>query len=328
MPVYSNECYKSETANSLVLKKPTLLAETLQKTRELYAGIPGNWLNKESIEEFIREGDVDEEMLNQVRESALCFNHEYLRVPAYEKRRGLFFLLQTLSGLGRVISLYGAPLFLIICLGFGYLSYHMGDEFWFGVIRMTKIFLFSILLPCFIVDWGIKAILHYFGQQLFGGFTTEYEFCRVSGQVKVFEPETGTLKHCFPFSECVAETWAQVGHQGIVIRHPLLLRHYSNPVIKIDGGRLGADRTLIDTYVTWDFIQRYMDVTSPLPDIPILEYWRRQDATTRRFDERSGRNPRYWRELTKDQIEDVLSQQDKLNEAVYRARLNQLNVAK
>ncbi|MCE0555891.1 hypothetical protein [Motilimonas sp. E26] len=60
-------------------------------------------------------------------------------------------------------------------------------------------------------------------------------------------------------------------------------------------------------------------------------YWivvdSRQDATTRRFDERSGRNPRYWRELSKDQIEDVLSQQDKLNEAVYLARLNQLNVA-
>ncbi|MCE0555890.1 hypothetical protein K1M91_02810 [Motilimonas sp. E26] len=56
MSLYSNESYKSEFAKSLALNKPTQLAETLQKTRKLYAGIPRNWLNKESLEEFIREG--------------------------------------------------------------------------------------------------------------------------------------------------------------------------------------------------------------------------------------------------------------------------------
>jgi len=47
----------------------------------------------------------------------------------------------------------------------------------------------------------------------------------------------------------------------------------------------------------WDMLQRYMDVTQPLPDVPRLEPFRHQDPVTADHDRQTGRNPRYWRDL-------------------------------
>ena len=52
-----------------------------------------------------------------------------------------------------------------------------------------------------------------------------------------------------------------------------------------------------DVHAEWDMLQRYMDVTQPLPDIPRLEPFRHLDPTTAEHDRRTGRDPRYWRDL-------------------------------
>ncbi len=49
-----------------------------------------------------------------------------------------------------------------------------------------------------------------------------------------------------------------------------------------------------DIYVMWHFIQMYMDISRPLPDIPALELYREQDPCTRRYDQRHHRDPEYW----------------------------------
>ncbi|MBZ5487739.1 hypothetical protein HW452_09390 [Halomonas aquamarina] len=48
---------------------------------------------------------------------------------------------------------------------------------------------------------------------------------------------------------------------------------------------------------TWDMLQRYMDVSQPLPDVPRLEPFRHLDPTTAEHDRQTGRDPRYWRDL-------------------------------
>ena len=48
---------------------------------------------------------------------------------------------------------------------------------------------------------------------------------------------------------------------------------------------------------TWDMLQRYMDVSQPLPDVPRLEPFRHLDPTTAEHDRQIGRDPRYWRDL-------------------------------
>ncbi|KRW81166.1 hypothetical protein AQ621_03225 [Marinobacter sp. P4B1] len=58
-----------------------------------------------------------------------------------------------------------------------------------------------------------------------------------------------------------------------------------------------------DVLAFWLLICRYMDVTQPLPDIPLFESFRHQDPRTVRHDEKAGRNPRYWRDMSKQEYE-------------------------
>ena len=48
----------------------------------------------------------------------------------------------------------------------------------------------------------------------------------------------------------------------------------------------------------WDTLQRYMDVTQPLPELPILEQFRHLDLTTVEHDRQSKRDPRRWRDMS------------------------------
>lgn len=58
-----------------------------------------------------------------------------------------------------------------------------------------------------------------------------------------------------------------------------------------------------DVLAFWLLICRYMDVTQPLPDIPLFESFRHEDPRTLRHDEKSDRNPRYWRDMSKQEYE-------------------------
>jgi phosphohistidine phosphatase SixA len=44
-----------------------------------------------------------------------------------------------------------------------------------------------------------------------------------------------------------------------------------------------------------------MDISKPLPDVPLLEPYRRFDKTTREYDERVGRDPNKWRNYDQEQ---------------------------
>ncbi|MCO7244768.1 hypothetical protein [Halomonas sp. Mc5H-6] len=52
-----------------------------------------------------------------------------------------------------------------------------------------------------------------------------------------------------------------------------------------------------EVHATWDMLQRYMDVSQPLPDVPRLEPFRHLDPTTAEHDQKTGRDPRFWRDL-------------------------------
>ncbi|WP_260416477.1 hypothetical protein [Pseudomonas cichorii] len=57
---------------------------------------------------------------------------------------------------------------------------------------------------------------------------------------------------------------------------------------------LGLDKA--NALAFWDCLQRYMDVTQPLPDLPVLEQSRHLDPVTAAHDASTGRNPRRWRD--------------------------------
>ena len=57
---------------------------------------------------------------------------------------------------------------------------------------------------------------------------------------------------------------------------------------------LGLDK--VNALAFWDCLQRYMDVTQPLPDLPVLEQSRYLDSVTAEHDLRTGRPERRWRD--------------------------------
>lgn len=58
---------------------------------------------------------------------------------------------------------------------------------------------------------------------------------------------------------------------------------------------LGLDEPNLRAF--WDTLQRYMDVSQPLPDLPILEQSRHLDPVTAMHDAATGRPARYWRDI-------------------------------
>jgi hypothetical protein len=55
-----------------------------------------------------------------------------------------------------------------------------------------------------------------------------------------------------------------------------------------------------EVHALWDMLQRYMDVSQPMPDVPRLEPFRHLDPTTAEHDRQTGRSPRFWRDLDLD----------------------------
>ncbi|GFM81568.1 hypothetical protein PSCICN_22600 [Pseudomonas cichorii] len=75
-----------------------------------------------------------------------------------------------------------------------------------------------------------------------------------------------------------------------------LYHRYTNKKISLATKMhsLGLDQA--NTLAFWDCLQRYMDVTHPLPDLPVLEQSRHLDPVTAAHDVSTGRNPRRWRD--------------------------------
>ncbi|MBW6392601.1 hypothetical protein [Billgrantia antri] len=63
----------------------------------------------------------------------------------------------------------------------------------------------------------------------------------------------------------------------------------------------------------WQFLQRYMDVSQPLPDVPGLEIHRHKDPTTAAADQQQGRNPRYWRDMDEASVKKIQEEKYRKN---------------
>jgi hypothetical protein len=63
----------------------------------------------------------------------------------------------------------------------------------------------------------------------------------------------------------------------------------------------------------WQFLQRYMDVSQPLPDVPGLEIHRHKDPTTAAEDQQQGRNPRYWRDMDEASVKQIQEEKYRKN---------------
>ncbi|MDI9244425.1 hypothetical protein [Marinobacter sp. CHS3-4] len=98
----------------------------------------------------------------------------------------------------------------------------------------------------------------------------------------------------------------------------LVLRHrYSKHELWMKGLVTDAMNQK-DIHAYWDMIQQFMDVSGPLPDVPIFEPFRSRDPVTKEWDERINRDPFKWRKISPESW-------SKHHEQTYRDRLHRTN---
>ena len=119
------------------------------------------------------------------------------------------------------------------------------------------------------------------------------EFNRVDGQVRIALCRGRFFEA--PFAEFDAYVERVVQHGGIFYRLMLVHRYTQKTFNKTGFSTIESEKS--EVLALWDMLQRYMDVTQPLPDTPRLEPFRHLDPVTAEHDRKTGRNPRYWRDL-------------------------------
>ena len=116
-------------------------------------------------------------------------------------------------------------------------------------------------------------------------------FFRTTGRVKFRTSKEETFEA--PFVEFDPYISFHVSPKGPVTHKLELYHRYTGwSTVVASTGHL----TTTELYAHWDELQRYMDVSQPLPDVPTLEPYRHLDPTTAEYDAagKRGRPADYW----------------------------------
>lgn len=99
-----------------------------------------------------------------------------------------------------------------------------------------------------------------------------------------------------PFSEYEPRSYLATGNANMY--HKLVYVHKTGKHTFSAG-----QRVIGDVYTKAAYLEQFMDITKPLPDIPPLEWCRDKDPTTAHYDKKTNRDTHYWRNKTYDEIE-------------------------
>ncbi|KEF32940.1 hypothetical protein D777_00502 [Marinobacter nitratireducens] len=119
------------------------------------------------------------------------------------------------------------------------------------------------------------------------------EFNRVTGPVRMALGRGRYFEA--PFVEFDAYVDRVIQQGGIFYR--LILVHRYTQKSFHNTAFSSIESSKFEVLALWDVLQQYMDVSQPLPDTPRLEPFRHLDPVTAEHDKKTGRNPRYWRDL-------------------------------
>ncbi|MBD1559748.1 hypothetical protein HC752_22690 [Vibrio sp. S9_S30] len=135
-----------------------------------------------------------------------------------------------------------------------------------------------------------------------------FDLSRKTGMVTLYK-KGNKVRFTHPFIEFDCVLMSAPSHQGHLSYSLFLVHRYMGYSFGVPIGTLiGPNQPVGEYYRLWNMIQRYMDVSQPIPDIMILEPARPKDPVTAAHDEQTGRKPRYWRDMTDEEFEVTLSE--------------------
>ncbi|ASA55620.1 hypothetical protein [Vibrio gazogenes] len=211
------------------------------------------------------------------------------------------------SGLAKVTILYLTPIAIFSVFLTSFIAGGVD-----GMIRFLTGYFLYVIIPCSII-WGQFELYNrgYWKPKLLSKLLDArkiFELNRRTGMVTLYK-RGGRVRYSYPFIEfdCILATTPS--QQGLVNYSLLLAHRYSGSMHGVPIGTLVTPHeTVAEYYRLWNMIQQYMDVTHPLPDILLLEEARPKDPTTAAYDQQTGRNPRYWRDMSDDAYAEAITQ--------------------
>ncbi|WP_413430791.1 hypothetical protein [Pseudomonas sp. Pseusp122] len=131
-----------------------------------------------------------------------------------------------------------------------------------------------------------------------------WELNRRTGLVTIFDyknfKKTGKIgEFTAPFYEFDAYIITSPDRQGSAMNGLSLAHRYSDKGTNFNG-IIVPDNTTHMPCALWDFFQNFMDISRPLPDIPVHEAHRHLDPVTAEYDQKTSRDPRYWIDMDND----------------------------
>ncbi|WP_254682272.1 hypothetical protein [Marinomonas sp. FW-1] len=166
-------------------------------------------------------------------------------------------------------------------------------------------------LPCLIIYLHYK-LLHA-GYMFLAPFLRPsriFELNRTTGMVTLFKKNKPYFTHPFIEFDCVL--MSSPTQQGFLNYSLTLIHRYRDYSVGVPiSGSMGANHKVIEYLRFWNMVQRYMDISQPLPDILVLEPARQRDPTTITYDKEHNRNPRYWRDMTDEEFKQKMDEIEK-----------------
>ena len=245
------------------------------------------------------ETDLDRQIQNESRE-----DHECLLHAPYAFR---LWAAVVSESAGRVLFYVFTPLSIIVSLIiFWVLEYGFFDIPKFLIEMWTS---YAVFMGVPLLMWKLPPILFdrfpgWFGKK---GRGPEWELNRRTGMVRVWHypgrfsqrKKAEITEH--PFTDFEADVRAAADQYGPWYHFDFTNR-ISGEAVNV-GTLIGPQRIPQECRALWHFLQNYMDVSRPLPDVPFLEPHRHKDPVTAAHDKEVGRPAHYWRDMDMDTFE-------------------------
>ncbi|OOE74622.1 hypothetical protein [Salinivibrio sp. ML290] len=218
----------------------------------------------------------------------------------------LYFLM---VGLAKILLILFLPLFYLLiayALLFGQGEWIEKWEDW-SIIAYGLTLYFT--LPCLLI-WGHYKLVckGYYFLAPFLKSKPVYSLNRQTGMVTLYK-RGNKVRFTHPFIEFDCVLMSAPSPQGHLNYNLMLVHRYQPYSVGVPISNLiGTNERVVEYQRLWNMIQRYMDVSQPMPDLLVLEEARAKDPVTAAHDQQTGRDPRYWRDMSDDTYKKTLAE--------------------
>ncbi|PAU75402.1 hypothetical protein [Halomonas salipaludis] len=240
------------------------------------------------------------------------YDHQSIMPPCYKGSAKLFFMAMAVGKGGFFLSLW-----ILSVAVFGLLVMAIFDgefEESFSAIFMMAKLLFPIGLLMIFLWKGGRYLEGKHPSILYGMRKAPlWRLNRQTGLFTIYDPKKAWEQRLeAPFWEYDAFLQSSPDTQGSATYSLILYHPFKRIRQKLDA-QFPPTKMPGELVAAWQFLQRYMDVSQPLPDVPGLEIHRHKDPTTAAADQRKGRNPRYWRDMDEASVKKIQEEKYRKN---------------